>query len=100
MHENREISRVSQSNQERGRSEKVLNRTTDAHAVEKSDCADVPMNQPNTGEQSLAEVGAASAQTKENIAQANTSPTQTGKQASRLLPPLRQAPNDRTHDRF
>jgi hypothetical protein len=41
MYENREISRVSQSNQERDRSEKVLNRTTDAHAVEKSDCAEV-----------------------------------------------------------
>src|SRR5258705_6993944 len=100
MHENREISRVSQSNQERGRSEKVLNRTTDAHAVEKSDCADVPMNQPNKGEQSLAEVGEGRAQTKENIAPADTSPTQSGKRVSQGLRGVRQAAKERKQERF
>jgi hypothetical protein len=75
MHENREISRAPQSNQERGRSEKAPSRTTDAHALEKSDCAIVPMNQPNKGERSSAEVGEGSARTKENIARSHMPPT-------------------------
>jgi len=46
MHENRETSRTSRTNQERDRSAKVKNYEADAHALEESDCAVVPMNWP------------------------------------------------------
>jgi retron-type reverse transcriptase len=41
------------------------------HATEKSDCAVLPMNQPNKGELSPAEAGEERARTKENIVQSN-----------------------------
>jgi hypothetical protein len=66
MHENREISRTSRTNQERDRSAKVKNYNADAHALEESDCAVVPMNRPNKGEQSSTEAGEGRARTKEN----------------------------------
>jgi hypothetical protein len=37
------------------------------HVLEKSDCAVIPVNQPNKGGQPSAEVGEGRAQTKENI---------------------------------
>jgi hypothetical protein len=46
MHENREISWTSWS-KDQDRSVKVISRTADVHVQEKSDCAIVPMNQPN-----------------------------------------------------
>jgi hypothetical protein len=48
MHENREISRTPWS-AEQGRSAKAINQTTDMNVREKSDCAVVPVNQPNNG---------------------------------------------------
>lgn len=75
MHENWEIFAVSQSNRKRDRSGQAPSRTTDIHAAEKSDHAVLPMNQPNNGEQSWAEVGEGSAWAKENIVQSNKSPT-------------------------
>src|SRR5215469_13993381 len=57
MHENREISGASRSHQDRDRSAKALSHNADMHVSEKSDRATVPMNQPNKGEQSSAEVG-------------------------------------------
>jgi hypothetical protein len=39
MHENRETSRTSRTNQERDRSAKVRNYNADTHALEESDCA-------------------------------------------------------------
>jgi hypothetical protein len=56
MHENREISNTPSAVCE-GRSVKALSRTTDMHALEKSDCAVVPVNRPNKGRQLSAEVG-------------------------------------------
>jgi RNA-directed DNA polymerase len=100
MHENREISRVSQSNQTRDRSEQAPSRTADMHALEKSDCAIVPMNQPNNGEQSSAVAGEGSAWTKENITQSNTSPTQSGKRVSQGLRGVRQVAKERKQERF
>ena len=82
MHENRETSRTSRTNQERDRSAKVKNDNADAHAVEESHCVVVPMNRPNKGEQSSAEVGEGRARTKENIVPSNTSPTQRGERVS------------------
>ena len=48
MHENREISSAPPAVGE-GRSVKAQSRTTDMHALEKSDCAVVPVNRPNNG---------------------------------------------------
>src|SRR4029077_16971719 len=55
MHENREISSTPWST-DQGRSAKAINRTADMHVLEKSDCAVVPVNQPNKGGQPSAEV--------------------------------------------
>jgi hypothetical protein len=57
MHENREISCTSWSI-DQGRSAKAINRTADMNVEEKSDCAVVPVNQPNNeGQQTSAELG-------------------------------------------
>src|SRR5712692_8908845 len=78
MHENREISCTSWST-DQGRSAKAMNRTADMNAQEKSDCAVVPVNQPNNeGQQPSAEAGEGRAQTKENIVQTHMRPTQSG----------------------
>jgi hypothetical protein len=39
MHENRETSRISRSNQERDRSAKAESRTADMYVLKESDCA-------------------------------------------------------------
>ena len=70
------------------------------HVQEESDCAIVPMNQPNKEGQSSAEVGEGRAQTKENIAQSNMSPTQSGKRVSQGLRGVRQAAKVRKQERF
>ena len=46
MHENREISWTSWS-KDQDRSAKAINRKADMNVQEKSDCAVVPVNQPN-----------------------------------------------------
>src|ERR1022692_392393 len=56
MHENREISSTPWSD-EQGRSAKATSRTADMYVPEKSDCAVVPVNQPNKGGQLSAEAG-------------------------------------------
>src|SRR5260370_7464463 len=99
MHENRENSGVPRSSGDRGRSEKVQSRTSDMHALEGSDRAVLPMNQPNKEGQPSAEVGEERVRTKENIAQANTSPTQTRDRVSQGLYHVRQAANTRKHER-
>jgi hypothetical protein len=65
------------------------------HAVEKSDRAIVPMNQPNKEEQPSAEVGEGRARTVENVAEANTSPTQSGERVSHGLGDVREAAPER-----
>src|SRR5579862_7814646 len=74
MHENRETSGVPRSSGDRGRSEKVQSRTSDMHALEGSDRAVVPMNQPSKGGQPSTEVGEERVRTKENIAQCKHEP--------------------------
>jgi len=70
MHENREISCTSWSS-DQDRSAKAINRTADMNVQEKSDCAVVPVNQPNKeGQQPSAEAGEGRAQTEENIVRA------------------------------
>src|SRR5437667_12031260 len=84
MHENREISGTSCS-KEQDQSAKAINRTADMHVTEKSDCAVVPVNQPNKEGQPSAEAGEGRAQTKENIVQSHMRPTQSGQRVSQGL---------------
>jgi RNA-directed DNA polymerase len=100
MHENRETSGTSRSNQDRDRSEKANSRNADRHVSEESDRAIVPVNQPNKEEQSSAEVGEGRARAKENIAQSHTSPTQSGERVSQGLRGVRQAARERRHEPF
>ena len=90
MHENRETSRTPWS-AEQGRSAKAINRTADMNVQEKSDCAVIPVNQPNKEGQPSAEVGEGRAQTEENIVQSHMRPTQSGKRMSQGLHGVRQA---------
>ena len=50
---------------------KALSHKTDMDVLEKSDCAVVPVNQPNKGRQLSAEVGEGRAQLEENIVRAH-----------------------------
>ena len=91
MHENREISCASWS-ADQDRSAKAINRTADVNAQEKSDCAVVPVNQPNNeGQQPSAEAGEGRAQTEENIVQSHMHPTQSGERMFQGLRGVRQA---------
>ena len=73
MHENRETSCTSWT-KEQDRSAKAINQTADMNVQEKSDCAVVPVNQPNKEGQPFAEVGEERAQTEENIVQSHIGP--------------------------
>src|SRR6266481_5915996 len=100
MHENREISGTSRSNQDRDRSEKAISRTAGRQVPEESDRAVVPVNLPNKEEQSSAEAEEERARAKENIAQSNTHPTQSGKGVSQKLGGVRQAAKERKQEQF
>jgi RNA-directed DNA polymerase len=99
MHENREISCTSCS-QEQDRSAKAINRTADMHVQEKSDCAVVLVNQSNKEAQASAEAGEGRAQTKENIVQSHMYPTQSGKRMSQGLHGVRKVARERKQERF
>jgi RNA-directed DNA polymerase len=91
---------VSRSERDRDRSAKATNQTADAYAQEKSDCAVVPVNQLNREGLPSAEAGEGRVQTKENIAQSNTSPTQSGQRVSQGWRGVRQAARKRKQERF
>src|SRR5207247_11210220 len=97
MHENREISSTPWSD-DQGRSVKAMNRTADMHVPEKSDCAVVPVNQPNNEGQPSAEAGEGRAQTRENIAQSHMHPTQRGKRMSQGLEGMRKGAKARKQE--
>src|SRR6266446_2399503 len=99
MHENREISSTPWSD-DQGRSAKATNRTADMHVLEKSDCAVLPVNQPNKGGQPSAEAGEVRAQTRENIVQSHMHPTPSGKRMSQGLDGVRKAAKERKQERF
>ena len=99
MHENREISSAPWSC-EQGRSAKAMNRTADMHVLEKSDCAVVPVNQPNKGRQPTAEAGEGRAQAGENIVRSHMPPTQSGTRMSQGLNGVRRAASVRKQERF
>src|SRR4029450_1816374 len=100
MHENRETSGTPRSDQDRGRSEKAHSHNSDVHVSDESDCAIVPITQPNNEDSSSAEVGEGRAQTKENTDPSNTSPTQSGEHVSQGLSGVRQAAKKRKQERF
>ena len=77
MDENREISNTPSAASE-GRSVKAHSRTTDMHVLEKSDCAVVPVNQPNKGGKPSAEAVEGRARAVENSVQSHMLPTQSG----------------------
>jgi RNA-directed DNA polymerase len=99
MHENREISCTSWSN-DQDRSAKAINRTADMHVQEKSDCAVLPMNRPKKEEQSSEEVGEGRAQAEENIVQSHMPPTQSRTRMSQGLGGVRQVATERKRERF
>ncbi len=99
MHENREISSAPWSC-EQGRSAKAMNRTADTHVLEKSDCAVVPVDQPNKGGQPTAEAGEGRAQAGENIVRSHMPPTQSGTRMSQGLDGVRRAASVRKQERF
>src|SRR6516164_2125463 len=100
MHENREISRTPWS-AEQGRSAKAINQTADMNVREKSDCAVLPVNQPNNGgQQPSTEVGEGRVQTQENIVQSRMRPTQSGERVSQGLSGVRKAARERKQERF
>jgi RNA-directed DNA polymerase len=105
MHEKRETSELSARGNGADRPEKAECGTTGANGTEESDCAIVPVNQPNKGEPSKgglsAEVGEGRVRTKENISQTHTNPTQRGnKGVSQGLAGVRQAARARKGERF
>ena len=71
-----------------------------AHVLEKSDCAVLPVNQPNKEGQPSAEVGEGRAQPKENIDQSHMPLTQSGKRMSQGLDGVRKAAKERKQERF
>jgi len=70
------------------------------HAVEGSDCAIVPMKEPNNTEPSVAEVAEGRARTEKNDVQPDMSPTQSGERVSQGLSDVRQAAGERKQERF
>jgi TonB family protein len=99
MHENREISGTSWS-ADQDRPAKAINRAADANVQEKSDCAVLPMNQPNNEGQPSAEAGEGRAQTQENTVQSRMRPTQKGKRMSQGLAGVRKSARERKQERF
>jgi RNA-directed DNA polymerase len=100
MHENRETSGTSRPNQDRDRPEKADSRTAGRHVPEESDRAVVPVNLSNNEEHSSAEMEEERARAKENIAQFNTHPTQSGKGVSQGLRGVRKVARKRRKERF
>jgi RNA-directed DNA polymerase len=100
MHEKRETSGTSRSNQDRDRSEKANRRTADRHVSEESDRAVVPVNLSNKEGQASAEIGEGRARAKENIIQSHTRPTQSGERVSQGLSGVRQVARERRQERF
>jgi RNA-directed DNA polymerase len=98
MHENRETSVAPADSA--GRPAKAQSHTAGMHAREESDRGEVPMNQPNKGEQAPAEVGEGRLRPKENTGQTHTPPAQNGQRVSQGLNGVRQAARERKQERF
>ena len=105
MHENRETSELSARGSGADRPEKAESHKTGVNGAEESDCAVVPMNEPNKrglprGSPN-AEAWEGRVRTEENTSQAHTNPTQGGKKGvSQGLAGVRQAARARKGERF
>src|SRR5712692_4411941 len=99
MHENREISCTPWLH-DQGRSAKAINRTADMDVQEKSDCAVVPVNQPNKEGLPFAVARDGRAQTEESIIQSRMCMTQSGKRMSQGWDGVRPATRERKQERF
>jgi len=97
VHENRETSRAPAL---AGRFGKANGHNPGMYVLEESDCAIVPMKQPNNTEPSVAEAAKGRARTKKNDVQPDTSPTQSGERVSQGLGGVRQAARERKQERF
>ncbi len=71
----------------------------DEYVLEKSDCAVVPVNQPNKVAQAAAEDGDGRAQMKENIVQSRMHPTKSGRGMSQGLHGVRKAAREKRQER-
>ena len=80
MHENRETSIVPANSA--GRTAKAQSHKAGTHAMEESDCGEVPMNQSNKGVQAPAEVGEGRLRPEENTGQSHTPPALNGQRVS------------------
>jgi RNA-directed DNA polymerase len=98
MHENRETSIVPADSA--GRPAKAQSHKAGAHAMEESDCGEVPMNQLNKGVQASAEVGEGRLRPKENAGQSHTPPAQNGQRVSQGLNGVRRVARERKQERF
>ena len=76
------------------------NHKPDRYGLEESDCAVVPVKQPNKETPVSAEVAEGRAQTKENDAEPNTSPTRSGERVSQGLGGVRQVAREKKQERF
>jgi RNA-directed DNA polymerase len=81
------------------RSGKANSHTPDTYAREGSDCAVVPVKQPNKEACASAEVVEGRAQTEENDARPGTRPTRSGERVSQGLGGVRQAARERKQER-
>ena len=97
MHENRETSLAPA---QADRSGKASSHNPDVYAREESDCAVVPVKQPNKEATASAEVVEGRAQTKENGAEPGTSPTRSGERVSQGLGGVRQVAREKRQERF
>ena len=102
MHENRETSgAVLVATMDRDRSGKAISRTADMHASEESDCAIVPMNQPNKdGQSSRRRLGREGRGPRRTSFNPHTRPTQSGERVSQGLSGVREAAKERKQERF
>ncbi|MDQ2947081.1 MAG: reverse transcriptase domain-containing protein [Acidobacteriota bacterium] len=98
MHENRETFAVPEV--VTGRSGQAKGRTPDMDAAEESDFGVVPMKQPNKGSELPAEAVEGRPGTKENIAQPDTYPTQSGRSVPQGLRGVRERARKERKERF
>jgi hypothetical protein len=98
MHENRETSAVPEV--VAGRSGQAQGRTPDMHAAEESDFGVVPVKQPNKGVCAPAEAAEGRPETKENIVQPDTCPTQSGESVRQGLRGVRERARREKKEKF
>ena len=98
MHENRETSAMTERGNKGSPASKGESRTAGMHVDEESDCVVVPVKRPNNEREQLAREAEAvegSTQSKENISEIHTPPTQSGNRVSQGLAGVRQVARER-----